>query len=113
VEVYVSLKPGYEASQEMADKVTRAIEVEIGKIARPKNVWIVPDMPKTRSGKIMRRVIAAVSNFTDTGDVTTLANPEIVEEIRHQVQDAKLAKGEQPKELSETEVEEIKAFGSE
>ena len=40
------------------DKVTKAIETEIGKIARPKNVWIVPDMPKTRSGKIMRRVIA-------------------------------------------------------
>ena len=57
----------------------RRSRVEIGKIARPKNVWIVPDMPKTRSGKIMRRVIAAVSNFTDVGDVTTLANPEVVE----------------------------------
>jgi acetyl-CoA synthetase len=113
VEVYVSLKPGYEANQEMADKVTRAIEVEIGKIARPKNVWIVPDMPKTRSGKIMRRVIAAVSNFTDTGDVTTLANPEIVEDIKHQVQSAKLAKGESPRELTEVETAEIKAFGSE
>ena len=56
---------------------------EIGKIARPKNVWIVPDMPKTRSGKIMRRVIAAISNTDDVGDITTLANPEIVEEIRN------------------------------
>src|ERR1035437_10370477 len=43
----------------------KAIETEIGKIARPKNVWIVPDMPKTRSGKIMRRVIAAISNIAD------------------------------------------------
>ena len=59
---------------------------EIGSIARPKNVWIVTDMPKTRSGKIMRRVIASISNFADVGDVTTLANPEIVEEIRHHVQ---------------------------
>jgi acetyl-CoA synthetase len=113
VEMYVSLKPGYPASQEMADKVTHAIEVEIGKIARPKNVWIVSDMPKTRSGKIMRRVIAAVSNFTDTGDVTTLANPEIVEDIKNQVQAAKIAKGEKPTELSDTEVEEIKSFGAE
>jgi acetyl-CoA synthetase len=48
-------------------------------------------MPKTRSGKIMRRVIAAVSNFADVGDTTTLANPEIVEQIRHQVQSEKLA----------------------
>jgi acetyl-CoA synthetase len=113
VEVYVSLKPGVEASDEQAAKVTRAIETEIGKIARPKNVWIVPDMPKTRSGKIMRRVIAAVSNFTDVGDVTTLANPEIVDGIRRQVQTAKIAKGDTPRELSDTEKAEIQAFGTE
>ena len=113
VEMYVSLKPGYEPSDEMAAKVTGAIETEIGKIARPKNVWIVPDMPKTRSGKIMRRVIAAVSNFTEVGDVTTLANPEVVDGIRRQVQTAKVAKGDTPRELSETEKAEIQAFGSE
>jgi len=39
-------------------------------------------MPKTRSGKIMRRVLGAISNDKDVGDVTTLANPEIVEEIK-------------------------------
>jgi len=111
--MYVSLKPGFAASPEIADKVTKAIEVEIGKIARPKNVWIVPDMPKTRSGKIMRRVIASVSNFTDVGDVTTLANPEVVEGIRHQVQSTKVAKGELPRELSEAEYEEIAKFGAE
>jgi acetyl-CoA synthetase len=113
VEMYVSLKPGYQASDEMAGKVTRAIETEIGKIARPKNVWIVPDMPKTRSGKIMRRVIAAVSNFTDVGDVTTLANPEVVDSIREQVQEAKRAQGDAPRELTETEEAEIKSFGNE
>ena len=113
VEMYVSLKPGFSSSKEMEDKVSKAIEVEIGKIARPKNVWIVPDMPKTRSGKIMRRVIASVSNFADVGDVTTLANPEIVEDIRHHVQAAKVAKGELPRELSEAEYEEIAKFGAE
>jgi acetyl-CoA synthetase len=113
VEIYISLKPGNEASDAMAAKVTRAIETEIGKIARPKNVWIVPDMPKTRSGKIMRRVIAAVSNFTEVGDVTTLANAEVVDGIRHQVQAAKVAKGDVPRELTETEKAEIQAFGAE
>ena len=113
VEVYVSLKPGFEASDEQTAKVSRAIETQIGKIARPKNVWIVPDMPKTRSGKIMRRVIAAVSNFTDVGDVTTLANPEIVDGIRRQVQTAKVAKGDTPRELTDTEKAEIQAFGAE
>jgi acetyl-CoA synthetase len=111
--MYIALKPGYDATPEVENKVKMAIETDIGKIARPKNIWIVPDMPKTRSGKIMRRVIAATSNFTDTGDITTLANPEIVEKIRHQVQSAKIAKGEVPRELSETEIHEIQTFGSE
>jgi acetyl-CoA synthetase len=87
--------------------------VEIGKIARPKNVWIVPDMPKTRSGKIMRRVIASISNFADVGDVTTLANPEIVESIRHYVQQAKVANDDVPRSLTEAEFEEIRKFGAE
>jgi acetyl-CoA synthetase len=113
VEMYVSLKPGFEPGPEMESKVVAAIETEIGKIARPKNVWIVPDMPKTRSGKIMRRVIASVSNFADVGDVTTLANPEIVDGIRQHVQRAKVAKGDMPRELTETELAEIQAFGNE
>ena len=111
VEMYVSLKPGYTAGPDVEEKVTKAIETEIGKIARPKNVWVVPDMPKTRSGKIMRRVIAAVSNFADVGDTTTLANPEVVEDIRQHVQSEKVARGEVPRELSAQEIEEIKAFG--
>ena len=112
VEMYVSLKPGFQPSKEISDKVIKAIETEIGKIARPKNVWIVQDMPKTRSGKIMRRVIAGISNFTDAGDLTTLANAEVVEGIRHHVQSEKLAKGDVPRELSPSEIDEIKAFGS-
>jgi acetyl-CoA synthetase len=111
VEMYVALRPGVEASDNIQKKVTTAIEKEIGKIARPKNIWIVPDMPKTRSGKIMRRVIAGISNFMDVGDITTLANPEIVEDIRHQVQTEKVERGETPRELTPEELEEIKAFG--
>jgi acetyl-CoA synthetase len=111
VEMYVSLNPGLEPSEQIEQKVSKAIETEIGKIARPKNIWTVPDMPKTRSGKIMRRVIAGVSNFTDVGDVTTLANPEIVDQIQQQVQSEKVARGETPRELTPEELEEIKRFG--
>jgi acetyl-CoA synthetase len=113
VEMYISLKPGVEPSEEIENKVKKAIETDIGKIARPKNIWIVPDMPKTRSGKIMRRVIASVSNFTDVGDITTLANPEVVDGIREQVQSAKEARGEKPRELTQQEEHEIKSFGQE
>jgi acetyl-CoA synthetase len=111
VEIYVALKPGFTPNKDIEQKVISAIETEIGKIARPKSVWIVSDMPKTRSGKIMRRVIASISNFTDVGDVTTLANPEIVDDIRHHVQREKVARGETPRELSPQEEAEIKAFG--
>src|SRR2546425_1206871 len=112
VEMYVALKPGVAPSKEIEEKVVKAIETEIGKIARPKSVWMVSDMPKTRSGKIMRRVIAAISNFADVGDVSTLANPEIVDDIRHQVQSAKVERDEVPRELSPQEQQEIAAFGN-
>jgi acetyl-CoA synthetase len=85
-DVYVSLQPDVNPSKKIKDAITKSIETTIGKIARPKNVYIVPDMPKTRSGKIMRRVLAAISNGRDIGDVTTLANSEIVEEIQSMVQ---------------------------
>ena len=52
-----------------------------------------------------------ISNFTDVGDVSTLANPEIVDSIRHHVQSEKLAHGEVPRELSPEEAQEIKAYG--
>jgi len=100
VEMYIALKPGYSPNAAIADKVQAAIDTLIGKVARPKNVWIVPDMPKTRSGKIMRRVIASVSNFMPVGDITTLANPEVVESIRGEVQGAKVARGDLPRELT-------------
>jgi acetyl-CoA synthetase len=111
VEMYVALKPGYSPSKEIEAKISQGIETQIGKIARPKNVWIVADMPKTRSGKIMRRVIAGISNFTDPGDITTLANPEIVASIKEQVQTEKRARGDVPRELTAQEAEEIRAFG--
>jgi acetyl-CoA synthetase len=111
VEMYVALKQGITPSDAIAQKVIAMIESDIGKIARPKNVWLVPDMPKTRSGKIMRRVIAGISNFTDVGDISTLANPEVVEQIRTQVQAAKQERGDVPEQLSETERAEISTFG--
>jgi acetyl-CoA synthetase len=85
-DLYIALKPGFTASAELAKKISDAICSEIGKIAKPRKVWIVPDMPKTRSGKIMRRVLGALSNKRDVGDVMTLANPDVVETIKKMVQ---------------------------
>ncbi|UUZ76493.1 AMP-binding protein [Polaromonas sp. P1(28)-13] len=81
-DLYIALKPGLAPSEEIANKVLASVVSEIGAIARPRRVIVVPDMPKTRSGKIMRRVLAAISNHQDPGDVSTLANPEVVEKIK-------------------------------
>jgi acetyl-CoA synthetase len=102
--IYAALKPGISDGKQVSEQIVATVETIIGKIARPKAVHIVPDLPKTRSGKIMRRILAAISNRMDTGDVTTLANPEIVEQIRKQVQ------GEGPVELQEGP-EDVKHFG--
>src|SRR5213083_2997667 len=101
-EVYVALKPGVPPSQAVIDRVVKANEEVIGKIARPKHVYIVQDLPKTRSGKIMRRVLAAISNRRDVGDVTTLANPDVVEQIRVMVQgkDAAKTQEELPEDIA-------------
>ncbi len=85
-DLYIALKTGVEPTDALAQKISDAICDQIGKIAKPRKVWLVPDMPKTRSGKIMRRVLGAISNEGDVGNVMTLANPEVVEEIRTMVQ---------------------------
>ena len=81
-DLYVSLKPGLAPSEDIRKRVEDSVIREIGAIARPRRVMIVPDMPKTRSGKIMRGVLGAISNNEDAGDISRLANPEIVDEIR-------------------------------
>ena len=84
-DVYASLQPGVSANDAVSHTIAAAIVDQIGPIARPRFIWLVPDLPKTRSGKIMRRVLAAISSGRDTGDVTTLANPEVVQELRELV----------------------------
>ncbi len=109
-ELYVSLQPGYDGS-DVEDQVKKTINELIGPIARPAHVWVTTDLPKTRSGKIMRRVVAAISNFMDPGDTTTLANPEIVEEIDRQVREAKVGMGIVPEEERRRLEMEVEAYG--
>ena len=112
-EIYISLKPGFQAGPQVVEEARMAVSRIIGPIARPSQVWVTEDLPKTRSGKIMRRVIAAISNFMDVGDTTTLANPEVVEEIRKQVQSAKVKQGVVPREIPKELEEELRRFGEE
>jgi acetyl-CoA synthetase len=78
---YVVLKGDKTPSDELRNELREHVGKEMGKIARPDEVWFVSDVPKTRSGKIMRRVIRAKALGKEVGDTSTLANPEAVDEI--------------------------------
>jgi acetyl-CoA synthetase len=79
---FVSLNKTTKNNEEVKNNIVKNIEHLVGKIARPKEVYIVADMPKTRSGKIMRRVLASLVNNSEVGDVSTLDNPDSVKEIQ-------------------------------
>jgi len=78
---YVVLKRGIEPSESLRIELMNHVSKELGKIAKPDEIWFVSDVPKTRSGKIMRRVIRARALGQDVGDTSTLANPEAVDEL--------------------------------
>ncbi|MGZ4300156.1 MAG: acetate--CoA ligase [Gaiellaceae bacterium] len=79
---YVTLKGGEEGSLEMLEELRNHVGKKIGPIAKPANIVFTPELPKTRSGKIMRRLLRDVAEKRTLGDTTTLADPAVVEEIR-------------------------------
>jgi acetyl-CoA synthetase len=79
---YVIARGGVDPTPELGEELREHVAAKIGKLARPKKILFTPDLPKTRSGKIMRRLLRDVAEERTLGDVTTLADPAIVEEIR-------------------------------
>jgi acetyl-CoA synthetase len=79
---YVSLKGGKEGSVEKLEELRNHVAKKIGPIAKPANIVFTPELPKTRSGKIMRRLLRDVAENRELGDTTTLADPTVVEEIK-------------------------------
>jgi acetyl-CoA synthetase len=79
---YVTLKGGQEGSPEMLAELRDHVGQKIGAIAKPANIVFTPELPKTRSGKIMRRLLRDVAEQRALGDTTTLADPTVVEEIK-------------------------------
>jgi acetyl-CoA synthetase len=79
---YVSLKGGKEGSVEKLEELRNHVATKIGPIAKPANIVFTPELPKTRSGKIMRRLLRDVAENRELGDTTTLADPAVVDEIK-------------------------------
>ena len=79
---FVILKAGVDPVDELGQELRQHVAVKIGPIARPKSVMFTPDLPKTRSGKIMRRLLRDIATGRQLGDTTTLADAGVVETIR-------------------------------
>ncbi|GMR09139.1 MAG: acetate--CoA ligase [Gammaproteobacteria bacterium] len=82
---YVTLVKGIEASDELQQALLEQVKKEIGPIAKPDVIQWAPGLPKTRSGKIMRRILRkiAANDVEDLGDTSTLADPGVVEDLLH------------------------------
>lgn len=86
IHAFVSLKHDVQPSQQLHDELVEAVKTEIGAIAKPDVIRWVTDLPKTRSGKIMRRILRQIASkkvvsLSELGDLSTLANPQIVEDL--------------------------------
>jgi acetyl-CoA synthetase len=79
---YVTLKGGEGGSVEMLEELRNHVAAKIGPIAKPANLVFTPELPKTRSGKIMRRLLRDIAENRSLGDTTTLADPSVVEELQ-------------------------------
>ena len=85
---YCILRGGNDPSDELREEIRQHVSTKLGAIARPKAVVLVPDLPKTRSGKIMRRLLRDVAEGRKLGDTTTLADATVVDEIRDRAEQA-------------------------
>jgi acetyl-CoA synthetase len=79
---YVILRGGFDSTDELRQEIRAHVATKLGPIARPRAVFLVPDLPKTRSGKIMRRLLRDVAEGRDLGDTTTLADSSVVSAIQ-------------------------------
>jgi len=82
---FVALKPGYRPSPELEVELRKTVDRVIGPTARPERIIFVEDLPKTRSGKIMRRILKAITRNQPVGDITTLMNPESVQTLKEKI----------------------------
>jgi acetyl-CoA synthetase len=87
IESFVALRAGHEPSEELRQELLKTVRHELGPLAVIRHVSFVPMLPKTRSGKIMRRVLRAVALDLDPGDISTIEDEGSVDEARHAVED--------------------------
>jgi acetyl-CoA synthetase len=84
VSAFVTLRAGYKPSPSLADELKQHVAKKIGPIARPDDIFFTAELPKTRSGKIMRRLLRDIAEGRALGDTTTLADPTVIAQLKSQ-----------------------------
>jgi len=87
IAAFVTLKTGFQGTGEMKDELKAHVAKKIGALARPDDILFSADLPKTRSGKIMRRLLRDIAEGRALGDVTTLADPNVVAKLRNEYEE--------------------------
>ncbi len=87
ITAFISLKEGYTPSEELVNILKQHVVKEIGAFARPEKIIFVGDLPKTRSGKIMRRLLREIAEGHPLGDTTTLVDPSMIQELKSRYED--------------------------
>jgi acetyl-CoA synthetase len=82
IAAFVTLKEGVHAGNDLVDELKEHVVKKIGAIARPDDILFTADLPKTRSGKIMRRLLRDIAEGKALGDTTTLADPAVVARLK-------------------------------
>ena len=87
VAAFVTLEGDLEGSDELVDDIRETVAKRIGKLARPKRIIWADDLPKTRSGKIMRRLLRDIAEGRELGDVTTLRDPDVMAQLETKIKE--------------------------
>ena len=87
VAAFVTLEGDREGDDDLVNDIREHVAKRIGKLARPKRIIWADDLPKTRSGKIMRRLLRDIAEGKELGDVTTLRDPDVVQQLEGKVQE--------------------------
>jgi acetyl-CoA synthetase len=84
IAAFVTLREGFKSSPALRDELREHVAEKIGALARPDDILFSADLPKTRSGKIMRRLLRDIAEGRALGDTTTLADPNVVSKLKDQ-----------------------------
>ena len=93
VAAFVTLSGTQEGSDELVQEIRDHVAKKIGKLARPKRIIWADDLPKTRSGKIMRRLLRDIAEGRELGDVTTLRDPDVMQQLEGKVKERQAGRG--------------------